>query len=221
MAPKTGHCQPECGTRERSQEAPTQGAAGLRKKGDTREEKRGESGGPQSANCVRGARASGAGGDGGSWVARLEVQAPPLTLRPRREKQGAPLSCRRLPRRPTVFPTGYSPPDCPASPWCRTEPTNAEGEEARKRPKRARRRSFCRLSTLPRERRLAALAAAHGHSATYRCGGEAGVCDHPRFPGFSRRIPAQDRRVLLFSYSGLTKATHTRSALDCFTLFHF
>ena len=64
------------------------GGHGKRKEGTA-------SGGPESANCVLGARASGAEGDGGSWISRLEVRATPLTLRPRRGEQGVLLPCRR------------------------------------------------------------------------------------------------------------------------------
>lgn len=68
-------------------------------------------------------RACGRRAAAGSWVSWLSVQAPPLTLKPGREKPGVPLSCRPAPHRSNVFPAGYSPPDCPASPWCWTERT--------------------------------------------------------------------------------------------------
>lgn len=92
------------------------GVGGGRGKMRTRKKKEGgDGGGLQGANSVHGARASGPGGGRGSWVSRLEVRAPPLTLRPGREERGVTLSSCRAPHRPVVSPQ-YSPPDCPASP---------------------------------------------------------------------------------------------------------
>lgn len=62
---------------------------------------------------MRGARASAAGGDGGSGFSRLEVRATPLTLRPRRGAQGAPLPFRRPHVAPLFSPPGTHHPIVP------------------------------------------------------------------------------------------------------------
>ena len=118
----SGHCWPECGG-EGCHTALPEGAAGLtgcKGKGGEREKGK-EWGAHRRQLRARRKRVRGRPRGAGSRVSSLQVRAPRLTLRPSREGRAVPLSRRRAPRRPTVFPAGYSPLYCPASPWCRTE----------------------------------------------------------------------------------------------------
>ena len=118
----SGHCWPECGG-EGCHRALPEGAAGLtgcKEKGGEREEGK-EWGANRRQLRARRKRVRGRPRCGGSRVSSLKVRAPLLTRRPSREGRAVPLSRRRAPRRPTVFPAQYSPLYCPASPWCRTE----------------------------------------------------------------------------------------------------
>ena len=118
----SGHCWPKCGG-EGCHRALPEGAAGLtgcKEQGGEREEGK-EWGAHRRQLRARRKRVRGRPRFGGSRVSNLKVRAPLLTLRPSREGRAVPLSRRRAPLRPTVFPARYSPLYCPASPWCRTE----------------------------------------------------------------------------------------------------
>ena len=167
---------------------------------------------------MRGARASGAGAGRRSWVSWLEVRAPPLTLRPSREQRGVPLSCRRAPRRRIAFPTGYSPPYCPASPWCRTERSVSRWGRPGQSAGRSRPAAGPSANSPPRPESGAAQTRGPRPATAPPTASEERQA--PAFTRGSQGSPGDSCSLPPTQYDNLAQAAHFRLAWDCFAFFH-
>lgn len=182
-------------------------------------------GAPEGANSVRGARAPGAGvGEraevGETRVSAFEVPAPPLTLRPVLKELGVPFSCRPALHRPIVFSVGYSPPDCPASPWCWTERTVRH----RRRPGQESGRSRPAQVLLPTPPLLPKSGAAGSGRPSLATAPPIAAEERSALP-ITRGFQESPGRFQSFTTHSpralLAKAAHLHLALDCFALFYF